>query len=91
MIYVKDEYGHWWAKERIYDSEMRVVDEMDVKICTNCRYYDGSNGLCRRNPPQVYSMGDVHWGFSEHYDWPYVNGTDWCGDWKLNPKKGIER
>lgn len=36
------------------------------KICNDCRFYYGEDGLCRRYPPE----------------WPSVTQLTWCGEWK---------
>jgi hypothetical protein len=43
--------------------------------CTTCRYSHASNGAiqCRRYAPHPDQL--------EAWDWPNVDGTDWCGEW----------
>ena len=59
--------------------------------CGTCKYrkaderpeYAGS-GLCRRFPPiiveQVSFDGSGFNNFSQH--WPWMNGSDWCGEYR---------
>lgn len=59
----------------------------DKQTCETCRFFDPRpiedkpyNGLCRHDPPEIFSL--------EKGEWPVVTEDDWCGKWVRNWKEG---
>ena len=68
---------------------------MDRPTCETCDYFDlyNTNGVCRRNPPQILLTADSDSDVS--MAWPVVDKDDWCGEhqlfhtWTGEARKGV--
>ena len=63
------------------------------KTCETCAFYAAATSECRRFPPSVvvrsgawYSRDDEVF-FARTQDWPYVEKSDWCGEFRLVGKE----
>lgn len=54
--------------------------------CTNCKFWEREQGLCKRFPPQVVPQPSdnqhpvIYWPVPMY---PNTRGDDWCGEHQL--------
>lgn len=63
----------------------------DDYMCRTCRYLHRDerpeyelHGYCRRYPPIITEQVTFGGSGADYYSqrWPWMNPTDWCGEWK---------
>lgn len=63
--------------------------------CDNCYFFElfgDDEGLCRRYPPQNISKDSDADGLEAgHWLLPIVDDCGWCGEFKFDPSRIIER
>lgn len=50
--------------------------------CGTCQYYEPETDQCRRRPPVIIVVKDLHNRPVGVSDWPSVKEDDWCGEWR---------
>ena len=59
--------------------------DRDPRIkCSNCRFFDSSNRLCRYHAPAMPS-DDADRRATLRAMWPTVDADDWCGRFERRP------
>ncbi len=64
--------------------------------CEDCKFFEPQQnyekhpgGKCRRHAQQLMiwtdRRGDGEPLHNSAFDWPYMQGTQWCGDWETKP------
>jgi hypothetical protein len=66
-----------------------------VEKCVTCQYYDRRNGAgdgkgptwgqCRRTAPMLHPVNVK--SYMIEGVWPHVRDDDWCGEWKIVPRR----
>lgn len=69
--------------------------------CIGCQYFDRQNGKqaetrggtqwgqCRRTAPMLHPINQK--SYMIEGVWPHVRDDDWCGEWKLAPRRADTR
>lgn len=68
--------------------------------CVTCQFYDRRNsgpadgkgpswGQCRRTAPMLHPVNVK--SYMIEGVWPHVRDDDWCGEWKVLPRRGEVR
>jgi hypothetical protein len=70
-------------------------EEAGVQKCVTCQYYDRRNsasdgkgpawGQCRRTAPMLHPVNVK--SYMIEGVWPHVRDDDWCGEWKIVPRR----
>jgi hypothetical protein len=66
-----------------------------VEKCVTCQFYDRRNstaegkgpmwGQCRRTAPMLHPVNVK--SYMIEGVWPHVRDDDWCGEWKVVPRR----
>ena len=71
-----------------------------MEKCMTCQYYDRRNaspadgkgpmwGQCRRAAPMLHPINVK--SYMIEGVWPHVRDDDWCGEWKVTPRRADPR
>jgi hypothetical protein len=69
-----------------------------VEKCVTCQYYDRRDavdakgptwGQCRRTAPMLHPVNVK--SYMIEGVWPHVRDDDWCGEWKVVPRRSDMR
>ena len=69
-----------------------------MEKCVTCHYYDRRDrgeakgpawGQCRRTAPMLHPVNVK--SYMIEGVWPHVRDDDWCGEWKVLPRRGDPR
>lgn len=57
------------------------------RCCVDCTYFDKEEKECHKSPPRLYIKTDEDTQIVQQVTvalWPFVDVTDWCGEFKEN-------